>query len=104
MMVALEARQQPYLFKLKLTKNVKRHIERLFREAGWTDASQGWEGKDGELRLTGWDAARRVVVLRRPLQGEVLVTQEDDGQQWLGFIEADRKAHRGHEARAAGRP
>ena len=92
MMVALEDRAQPYLFKLKLTKNVKRHIERLFRETGWTDAGQGWEGKDGELRLTGWEAARRVVVLRRALQGEVLVAQEDDGQQLLGFIEADRKA------------
>lgn len=89
MMVALEDRAQPYLF--KLTKNVKRHIERLFREAGWSDAGQGWEGKEGELKLTGWDAARRVVVLRRPLQGEVLVAQEDNGQQWLGFIEADRK-------------
>ena len=92
LMVALEDRAQPYLFKLKLTKNVKRHIERLFREAGWTDAGQGWEGKDGELRLTGWETARRVVVLRRPLRGEMLVAQEDDGQQLLGFIEADRKA------------
>ena len=92
MMVALAEREQKYLFKLKLTKNVKRHIERLFREAGWTEAGQGWEGKDGQLKLTGWDAARRVVVLRRPLQGEVLVAQEDDGQQLLGFIAADRKA------------
>lgn len=92
MMMALEAREQPYLFKLKLTKNVKRHIERLFRETGWTEAGQGWEGKDGQLKLTGWDAARRVIVLRRPLPGEVLVAQEDDGQQLLGFIEADRKA------------
>ena len=27
-----------------------------------------------------------------PLQGEMLVAQEDNGQQLLGFIEADRKA------------
>ena len=39
----------------------------------------------------GWDATRRVVVLRRPLQGEVLIAQEDSGQQLLGFIQADRK-------------
>jgi hypothetical protein len=88
----LEERQQGYLFKLRLSKNVKRHIERLFREPGWTEAGQGWEGKDGALTLTGWDAPRRVVVLRRPLQGEMLLAQEDDsGQQLLGFIEADRK-------------
>ena len=92
MMRALEARGQPYLFKLKLSKNVKRHIARLFRESGWTDAGQGWEGKEGALALSGWQSARRVVVLRRPLKGEVLIAQEDDGQQLLGFIEADRKA------------
>ena len=90
-MVALEERKQPYLFKLKLSKNVKRHIERIFWDAGWRDAGQGWEGKDGELRLSGWDAARRVVVLRWPLQGEVLITRDDNGQGLLGFIEADRK-------------
>ena len=32
-----------------------------------------------------------MLVLRRPLQGEMLLAQEDDGQQQLGFIEADRK-------------
>lgn len=47
MMTALEERQQPYLFKLKLSKSVKRHIGSLFRQAGWTDAGPGWEGKEG---------------------------------------------------------
>lgn len=61
-MGALDSRQQPYLFKLKLSKNVKRHIERLFWAAGWTDAGQGWEGKDGRLQLTGWKASRRLGV------------------------------------------
>jgi hypothetical protein len=92
MMAALEQRQQPYLFKLKLSKNVKRHIERIFWDAGWADAGQGWEGKDGSLRLQGWDKSRRVVVLRRALQGEVLIAQQDSDQQLLGFIEADRKS------------
>lgn len=91
-MSALEARQQPYLFKLRLSRNVKRHIERIFWQADWRDAGQGWEGQDGSLRLSGWEAARRVVVLRRPLQGEMLVVREDDGQQLLGFIDTDRKA------------
>ena len=88
----LEARAQPYLFKLRLSKNVKGHIERLFRVSGWTDAGQGWEGIDSTLALTGWEATRRVLVLRRPLQGEMLLAQDDSGQQRLGFIEADRKA------------
>lgn len=91
-MTALEERRQPYLFKLKLSKNVKRHIGRLFRETGWTDAGQGWEGKDGMLARSGWEQSRRVVVLRRPLKGEVVIAQEDNGQQLLGIVEADRKA------------
>jgi hypothetical protein len=87
----LEERRQPYLFKLRLSKNVKRHIERVFWDAGWSDAGQGWEGKDGRLRLTGWPAERRVVVLRRPLKGEVLLAQDGDGQGLLGFVATDRK-------------
>ena len=57
----------------------------------WGDAGQGWEGIDSTLALTGWEDKRRVVVLCRPLQGEMLLAQEDNGQQLLGFIEADRK-------------
>ncbi len=95
MMTALEERGQAYLFKLKLSKNVKRHIGSLFGQSDWTHARQGWEGKDGELALTGWQAKRRVVVLRRALKGEVVVAGENEGQQLLAFIEADRKTGKG---------
>ena len=95
MMTAPEERRQPDLFKLKLSKNVKRHIGSLFRQSGWADAGQGWEGKDGTLALTGWETKRRVVVLRRPLKGEIMVAGEDNGQQLLAFVESDRKAGKG---------
>jgi hypothetical protein len=95
LMTALEERRQPYLFKLKLSKNVKRHIGSLFRQPDWTDAGQGWEGKDGELALTGWKQKRRVVILRRPLMGEVMVESEHDGQQLLAFVESNRKDGKG---------
>ena len=95
LMTALEERAQPYLFKLKLSKNVKRHIGSLFRLSGWTDAGQGWEGKDGELALAGWQHKRRVVVLRRALTGEIMAAGEDDGQQVLAFVEADRRGGKG---------
>ena len=39
----------------------------------------------------GWQGARRVVVMRRALQGEMLIVEQDNAQQLLGFIEADRK-------------
>jgi hypothetical protein len=85
----LEARDQDYLFKLRLTAKVKRYIERCFFGGTWTDAGAGWEGMDGRLRLTGWDRERRVVILRRPLQDEVALAGQADGQQVLAFIEED---------------
>lgn len=91
MMSALEERHQPYLFKLKLTKNTKRYIGRLFHEPNGVPAGQGWEGKDGELALMGWTSKRRVVVLRRPLAGEIVLAGKQDGRQVLAFVEADRK-------------
>ena len=92
LMTAREERGQPYLFKLKLTKNVKCHIARLFRQSGGSDAGQGWEGMAGERALTGWERKRRVVVIRRALSGEVMMSGEDDGPQVRAFIEADQKA------------
>lgn len=90
-MRALETREQPYLFKLRLSKNVTRHIGQLFEQPGWTDAGQGWEGLQSKLALMGWEDSRRVVLIRRALLGEIAITQGDERQQVLGFIEADRK-------------
>jgi hypothetical protein len=84
----LEARGTNYLFKLRLTKNVKRHIERVAFSDGWVDAGQGWQGKDGQLVLNGWSRSRRVIVLRRCLKSEVALA--DEKQQVLAFVESDK--------------
>jgi hypothetical protein len=84
-----EARDQPYLTKLRLTKHVKDLIKKLFRHTGWADAGQGWEGVEDTLTLTGWSRSRRVVVLRRKLSGEMLLTGTDDRQDEFAFIEGD---------------
>jgi len=86
MLQALEERGQAYLFKLRLTKNVKRYIEKLFWHEPWSKAGQGWEGRDG------WSRTRRVVVLRRALQGEMLLSDESQGI--LAFVETDVPAKR----------
>jgi Transposase DDE domain group 1 len=49
-----EQRGLAYLFKLRLTANVKRMIARLPSDEGWIDAGQGWQAKESEVRLTGW--------------------------------------------------
>jgi hypothetical protein len=84
-----EARAQPYLMKIRLTANVKRLVRKLFASNAWTDAGQGWEGIEDELRLSGWRRSRRVVVLRRVLRGEMALARKDDPQGELAFIESD---------------
>jgi len=73
----------PYLFKLRQTRNVKQLTGQLFNTADWEDAGQGWTGIDSTLRLQGWSRSRRVVVLRRRLQGDVALIQRVEPQQLL---------------------
>ena len=91
-----EQRRIDCLFKLRLTKNVKRLIERTFSKGGWRDAGQGWQGKEESLRLDGWSRQRRVVVLRRKLKDGVVASARNDANQLrLGFaeIEADTELY-----------
>jgi hypothetical protein len=77
-----------YLFKLRMTKGVKRLVEKLMRGTDWTDAGQGWQGSEAQLRLSGWSRHRRVVVLRRPLAKQLAVVDKGDPKQLrLGFTE-----------------
>jgi Transposase DDE domain group 1 len=84
-----EGRGQAYLFKLRLTRRVKRVLERAMRDDDWQDAGAGWQGKHGEVRLMGWSRQRRVVLLRRRLAGVMVSQAEADGQLALGFVEID---------------
>jgi hypothetical protein len=54
-----------YLFRLRMTANVKRSLERAMRQSDWKDAGQGWQGKETSLRLHGWSRQRRIILLRR---------------------------------------
>jgi hypothetical protein len=94
-----EQRGPPYLFKLRLTANVKK--QKTFSKDDWTDAGmrssstacgsaplKGWQGRTDTLRLKGWSRQRRVVILRRRLKEGLTVCGRDDaGQLALGFVE-----------------
>ena len=69
-----------YLFKLRLTKNLKRAIVRL-DDSDWEGCpSPGLlQSTELKLQLTGWSQPRRVVVARR-LLGHI--GGEDDGEFW----------------------
>lgn len=85
-MLAAEQRHLHYLTKLRLTKNVKRLIDRLIARGHWVDAGQGFRGCEATLCLTGWSKSRRVIVLKRPIRGEIFL---DDQQLSLAFIEME---------------
>jgi hypothetical protein len=83
-----EQRGLSYLFKLRLTANVKKLIKKTFSKADWTDAGQGWQGRRDTLRLEGWSRQRQAIVLRRRLkEGLTIAGQDISGQLALGFIE-----------------
>jgi hypothetical protein len=83
-----EGRGLPYLFKLRLTKNVKRMIAKLANEREWVGAGQGFEARESEVRLEGWSRQRRTVVLRRRLQGSVALSHDDEnGATQLSFAD-----------------
>jgi hypothetical protein len=85
-MRALEARDQPYLFKLRMSQGVQKVVRSLWACDDWSEAGQGWQARESTVRLLGWDHERRVVVLRRALKEELAI--DDPAQQVLGFIEA----------------
>ena len=83
-----ERRALPYLFKLRLTANVKRAIERLSRQSDWADSGQGWQAKETEIRLQGWSRQRRAVVLRRRVKGALArPAMDEDGPPRLAFLD-----------------
>src|SRR6516164_9400180 len=87
-MARAEQEGLPYLFRLRATANVKRALERAMAERDWSDAGQGWQGKETNLRLLGWSRQRRVVLLRRQFNRPLaLLDRTDPGQPLLGFDE-----------------
>ena len=80
-MSVAEQKDIPYLFKLKLTSNVKRLISKLMNMRSWISAGKGWEGQESELKLMGWSKHRRVIVLRRRIQDTPKVAGANSSKQ-----------------------
>ncbi len=81
--VELETRNQPYLFKLCQTKGIHKLLQRQFQREDWTlpgTADQGWSAVEDTVKLSGWDHARRVVILRRAVKQDVALTRKVENQ------------------------
>lgn len=86
----LESRNQPYLLRLRQSKNVQRLVARQFARGDWSRAdSQGCQMVEDELQLVGWSRKRRVVIVRQRIrQGLVRERVNDRGQLRLAFADA----------------
>src|SRR5271168_921103 len=87
-MARAEQNDLAYLFRLRMTLNVKRSLERAMQQSDWADAGQGWQGKETTLRLVGWSRQRCIVLLRRKLARDLAITDRTNAAQpRLGFAE-----------------
>jgi hypothetical protein len=88
-----EQRGMAYLFKLRQTLGVQKHLARLMKRGDWQRAGGGWYGRESRLRLQGWTKARRVIVLRRQVREALAVTgiDEETGQTILEGMAAAKK-------------
>jgi hypothetical protein len=87
-MARAEQNDLAYLFRLRLTLNVKRDLQRAMQQPDWADAGQGWQGKETALRLQGWSRQRRIILLRRKMAANPAVSDRaNPAQPLLGFTE-----------------
>jgi Transposase DDE domain group 1 len=83
-LVELEQRAQPYLLRLRQTKNVQRLVAQQFGRSDWSRPdSQGCQMVEAQLQLLGWSAKRRVVIVRQRIKGGIARERRIDGSQQL---------------------
>ena len=89
-LLTLEGLDQRYLLRLRQTKNVQRLIARQFGRMDWSQAdAQGCQAVEDQLKLDGWSAKRRVVIVRRRIkEGMVREQRSARGLLRLAFADA----------------
>src|SRR5215210_5816199 len=89
MMQEAEQRDQPYLFKIRQSAKIKQLLAGSFAKDEWQSAGQGWEGTWSEVRLAGWTRPRRIVILRRPLQEDLVAKHKGKGRRKAAQMELE---------------
>jgi len=90
-LVEAEAREMPYLTKLRQSPNVKRLIQVCFNRRDWQEAGCGWEGVEDSLQLDGWTKNRRVIVLRRRVKESIAISSTKDSPEQGAFLFMDNQ-------------
>ncbi len=76
--IMLEAEQRgiDYLFKLRKSPYVKKLILQQHCNTGWVKTRDGWEALSAELKLSTWKQPRRVVLVRRRIQQDIVIAPD----------------------------
>jgi len=83
-LATLEARNQPYLLRLRQTKNVQRLVAQQFCRQDWSRPdNQGCQMVEAMLQLQGWSKSRRVVIVRQRIRAALARERRVDGQLHL---------------------
>ncbi len=83
-LLTLEERRQPYLLRLRQTKNVQRLVAQQFARDDWSRPdNQGCQMVQAQLQLHGWSAKRRVVIVRQRIRGGIARERRIDGSGQL---------------------
>lgn len=81
-LLTLEQRAQPYLLRLRQTKNVQRLVARQFTRMDWSRPdAQGCQVVEDCLKLEGWSTKRRVVIVRKRIRHGVARERRDERGQ-----------------------
>lgn len=81
-LVELENRNQPYLLRLRQTRNVQRLVTQQFARQDWSPTdNHGSQMVEDWLQLQGWSKKRRVVVVRRRIKNDIAREMRIDGGQ-----------------------
>ncbi len=92
----LESRDQPYLLRLRQTKNVQRLVAQQFARHDWSRPdSQGCQMVEAQLQLHGWSKKRRVIIVRQRIRGGIARERRVDGKQ-LRLDLAGPSVHQSH--------
>ena len=79
-----ESRRRDYLFTVKKSGKIKALIHEFDNgDHVWSDAGQGWQGRESRAQWLGWSGERRLVILRRHHAGKdkktPLISQQQSG-------------------------
>ncbi len=81
-LLTLEERNQPYLLRLRQTRNVQRLVAQQFTRQDWSRAdNHGCQMVEASLQLHGWSKKRRVVIVRQRIRGGIARERRINDQQ-----------------------